>query len=231
MRAPRLSYLAGAADDEIVFKNVFGDRRAGANIAVAFNGNGGDDVAVTADKAVVAYDGFMFFLAVVIDEDCAATDVAAFPKLAVAHVRKVGNFGVFADDGVFNFYEIADFRVVENFRIRAQPREWTYANVVPDFRVFGVAKFDGYAVADLAVFDTVIGQYHAAVAYDGIPFDTVVFVDGYVVAKDYAIVDKYAVFVDNFKIFSVFIHKNSFQATTDSLCKKIKNRCLAQNFF
>ncbi len=207
MRAPRFSSLGGASDDEIVFKNVFGNRRACANIAVAFDGNGRDDVAVAADKAVVANDRFMFFLAVVIDEDRSATDITVFPKLAVAHVRKVGNLGVFADGGVFYLYEIAYFRAVKYFRVWAKPRERTDGNAVSNLRVFRVAKFDRCAVSDFAVFDTVVRQYRAAVAHDGIPFDTVIFVYRYVVAENYAIVDKYALFVDNFKIFSVFIHK------------------------
>ena len=109
MRAPCFAFLTGATDNKIVFKNVFRNRCASANIAVAFNGNGRDNVAVTTDKTVIPDECFMFFSTVVIDKDCAATDIAVFAKLAIAYVGEMRNFAVFANDGVFYFYKIAYF--------------------------------------------------------------------------------------------------------------------------
>mgnify|MGYP006940158613 CR=1 FL=1 len=60
------NYLLGPFQTQAFGRDIFSNSRAGSHYSFITNGDGSDQIAVTADKSFITDDGRMFLLAIVI---------------------------------------------------------------------------------------------------------------------------------------------------------------------
>ena len=100
--------LTRARDRERTVRYVLGDRGASGGEHAVAQLYRGDQIGVAADEAVVADDGLVLDVAVIVDDNRAAAEVYALADRCVADVGQVRNLGAVADGGLFQLHEVAN---------------------------------------------------------------------------------------------------------------------------
>lgn len=88
-------------DGQGVFRNLLGNGAAGTDVGVGLYGYRSNQIGVAADKGIVADDGAMLFLAVVVDSDAATAHINTAADITVTDIRQMRQLGACADVGVF----------------------------------------------------------------------------------------------------------------------------------
>ena len=105
-------FLPRPTDRQIIFRHFGCDGGAGGDISALFDLDGRDEIRIATDKHIIADGCAIFFLAVVIAGDRAATHIDIRAHIAIAEILKVRQLGTLADIGIFNLDEVADLDLV-----------------------------------------------------------------------------------------------------------------------
>ena len=191
--------LLSTSNTQSVFWYFLGDGAACADIGVGLNSYGRYQIGVAAHKGIVADDGAMLFLAIVVNSDAAAAHVNAAADIAVANVGEVGQLSAFAHIGVLNFHIVTNLYMVADNSVGTQMYVGTGGYVVFNLTVMGINELQMVIVANLHIGEAGIGTDFAVLTDFGAAFQPSVGVNNGVAANFYTALDKGAGRVHNSK--------------------------------
>ena len=145
--------LTRARDRERTVRYVLGDRGAGRGEHAVAQLDRGDQIGVAADEAVVADDGLVLDIAVVVDDHRAAAEVNALADRRVADIGQMRDLGAVADRRFFQLNEVADAAAVADHALRADIGERADRCLFADLRLIDLRAVDRGARADLRLFE------------------------------------------------------------------------------
>ena len=158
--------LALAGDAKCLRGHVFGDGAAGGGVGSVADGDGGHEVGVAADEAVVANGRAELILAVVVAGDGAAAEVAVLAHVAVADVGQVAHGVAPGKVGVLGLHIGTQMHAVVGNGVHPHMGEGTDVVVRADMAAVDLAGVHGGALVHGAVLDEGVGADDAACADD-----------------------------------------------------------------
>ena len=158
--------LALAGDAKCLRGHVFGDGAAGGGVGSVADGDGGHEVGVAADEAVVANGRAELILAVIVAGDGAAAEVAVFAHIAVADVGQVADGIAPGEAGVLRLDISAQMHAVAGDGVDADMGKGADVVVGAEMAAVDLTCVDGGALVHGAVLDEGVGADDAACADD-----------------------------------------------------------------
>ena len=159
--------LAAPLDGQGPRGHILGDGAAGGGVGAVPHRDGGDEVGVAADEAVVPDGGAVFGLAVVVAGDGAAAEVAVFAHVAVPDVGQVADGVAPGQVGVLGLHVGAQMDAVVGDGAGPHMGEGADGVVGADLGGVDLAGVDGGAGADFTVLDEAVGPDDAVRADHG----------------------------------------------------------------
>ena len=116
----------------------------------------------------------MFLLAVIVTSDSTATDIDARTHIRIADILQMRELRAFADVGILDFDEVADFDVFANRRTGSDMDVRSKGNAVANLGFVTVAELCGNAVANLHIGKADIRTDNAVLANNRIALNVAV---------------------------------------------------------